>query len=55
VKWLKEHIHTVLLIFWICMIVPVILWRESIVLVLLMSWYANVEASAAAREARKNG
>ncbi len=35
------------------MIVPVLIFRESVLLVLLMSWYANVEASAAAKEAQK--
>jgi hypothetical protein len=53
-SWLKEHIHTVLLIFWLVMIVPVLIFRDSVMLVLLMSWYANVEASAAAREAKKS-
>lgn len=36
------------------MIVPTLLWwKESVLWVALMSLYANIEASAAAREAKK--
>lgn len=53
--WLKEHAHTILLIFWLAM-VPVTLLtnlKTSVTFVVLMSLYANVEASAAARESKK--
>jgi hypothetical protein len=37
------------MIFWILMAVPTLtIWQESILLVLLMSLYANIEASATA-------
>ncbi len=42
-------LHLAFVIFWILMIVPTLtIWKESILLVLLMSLYANVEASATA-------
>lgn len=47
-------IHLILGIFWILMAVPTFLfWKDSILLVLLMSLYANAEASFAAWEARR--
>lgn len=51
---LKEDYHTYLLVFWVIMIIPTVLWwKESILWVAIMSLYANIEASASAREARK--
>jgi hypothetical protein len=44
-----EILHLGFVIFWILMIVPTLtIWQNSILLVLLMSLYANVEASATA-------
>jgi hypothetical protein len=41
--------------FWIAMIPVTLIWlKESVLWVALMSLYANIEASASAREARKN-
>lgn len=44
-----ELTHLTLAIFWITMTVPAVLfWKESILLVIMMSLYANIEASLAA-------
>lgn len=46
--------HHYLMYFWIAMIpVTVLFLKESILWVLLMSLYANIESSAAANEAKK--
>lgn len=43
------RLHLSFMVFWILMIVPTItIWRESILLILLMSLYANIEASCTA-------
>src|ERR1044072_6592756 len=53
-NYIKEHIHTILLIFWIAMIPVTVIWlKESVLWIAIMSLYANIESSAAAREARK--
>lgn len=50
-----ENRHKYLMYFWIAMIPPTLLWwKDSILWVALMSLYANIEASAAAMEAKKN-
>lgn len=47
--------HLALGIFWILMALPTLLfWKDSILLVLIMSLYANVEASFSAWEASRN-
>lgn len=44
-----QRVHLGFMIFWILMAVPTLtLWHSSILLVLIMSLYANIEASAAA-------
>lgn len=43
-----KPIYLGLTIFWILMIIPSLIWRDSVFLVILMSWYANVMATAAA-------
>ncbi len=49
-----RRLHLGFLVFWILMIVPTVtVWKESILLVLLMSLYANIEASATAFIAAK--
>jgi hypothetical protein len=54
VKWLRDNVHTILMLFWLAMVPVTLVWlRESVLWVALMSLYANVEASASAREARK--
>jgi hypothetical protein len=51
---IKKDYHTYLMYFWILMIIPTLLWwKESVLWVALMSLYANIEASASAREAKK--
>jgi hypothetical protein len=42
-------IHLIFMILWILMIIPTLtIWQNSILLVLIMSLYANIEASATA-------
>ncbi|WP_418345294.1 hypothetical protein [Rhodococcus pyridinivorans] len=51
---LCEHRHRILGWMWILLAVPALLWwQESILFVILMSIYANAEASFAAHEAKK--
>lgn len=51
-----DHVHDVLLVFWLLMIIPTLVWwKDSILWVAIMSLYANIETSAAAREARNGG
>lgn len=46
--------HLVLGIFWIIMAIPTLIWwKDSILLVLIMSLYANVEASFSAWESTR--
>lgn len=53
-KQLAAHRHTILMWFWIAMIPVTLIWlKESVLWVALMSLYANIESSAAAREASK--
>lgn len=48
-------VHLLLGIFWIIMAVPtLIFWKDSILLVLIMSLYANIESSFSAWEASRN-
>ena len=51
-SWLnRRNIHLGLGIMWILLLIPAFLfWKESILFVIVMSIYANVEASFAARE-----
>jgi hypothetical protein len=52
---LRENRHTVLMWFWIAMVPVTLIWlKESVLWVALMSLYSNIEASAAANEAKKN-
>ena len=49
---MNKWIHLGLAIFWFLLAIPtVFFWRDSILLVLLMSLYANIESSLAAFEA----
>lgn len=51
---LKKHKHTYLMWFWVAMVPVTLVWlKESVLWVALMSLYANIESSAAAREAQK--
>lgn len=48
--------HKWLMWFWIAMIPVTIFWlKESVLWVAIMSLYANIESSAAANEAQKEG
>lgn len=50
----SKRVHLALGIFWILMAIPTLLfWHNSITLVLLMSLYANVEASFSAWESTR--
>jgi 1,4-dihydroxy-2-naphthoate octaprenyltransferase len=54
-KKIAKHRHKILMYFWMVMI-PVTIFtplKESLLWVLLLSLYANIEASAAAHEAKK--
>jgi hypothetical protein len=51
--WRKRHL--VLAITWILLVVPALLWwKDSVLFVILLSLYANVEASLAAYNAQKS-
>lgn len=53
-KNIKEDFHTYLMFFWIAMIPITLIWfKDSVLWVAIMSLYANIEASASAREANK--
>lgn len=53
-KWIKEHDHLLLFWFWLLMAVPTVtIWKDSIMLVLIMSLYANCESSLSAHQAKK--
>ena len=53
-KKIKDDRHTYLMYFWIAMIPVTLFWlKESVLWVAMMSLYANIESSAAAREAQK--
>lgn len=51
-SWLtRRNVHLGLGVLWILLLIPAFLfWKESILFVIVMSIYANVEASFAARE-----
>lgn len=52
--WVLKRRHTVLMWFWIAMIPVTLFWlKESVLWVALMSLYANIESSAAAKAAAK--
>lgn len=54
-RWLRENDHLIMGWFWLAMIVPTFLWwRESIMLVLAMSLYANIEGSFSAHHAKQS-
>lgn len=54
-NYLRHHIHTYLMFFWILMIpVTLLFLKDSVLWIAIMSLYANIEASAAARAADKN-
>lgn len=48
-------LHIGLAVFWVLMVIPTVtLWQSSILLVLLMSLFANIEASFSAAFAAKS-
>jgi hypothetical protein len=54
-EYVEKHIHTWLMWFWIAMIPVTLIWlKDSVLWVALMSLYANIESSVAAREAKRN-
>jgi hypothetical protein len=49
---MRKYFHYFMAFFWIVMTIPTLLWwSESVLLIALMSIYANVAASFAAAEA----
>lgn len=55
VSWLKRNNHLAMAWFWMTIAVPVLIWwRDSIMVVLIMSLYANIEASFAAHHGSKD-
>jgi hypothetical protein len=53
--WIKLNSHLLMGWFWVLMIFPTLIWwSESIMLVLAMSLYANIEASFSAHHAKKS-
>lgn len=54
-RWLSRR-HLILGWAWIVLAVPALLWwKDSVLFVILLSLYANAEASFAAHQAKKNG
>ena len=52
---IKKNYHTYLMFFWIAMVPVTLIWlKDSVLWIALMSLYANIESSAAARESKKN-
>lgn len=53
IKWLSWNRHKVIGYLWIVSALPVYIWfRDSVFVVLLMSIYANAEASFGAQHAK---
>lgn len=53
--WLKENGHLALAWLWLILAIPAVLWwKESVLFVILLSLYANIEASLSAYHAKKN-
>lgn len=53
-RWLARR-HLILGWVWIVLAVPALLWwKDSVLFVILLSLYANAEASFAAHQAKKN-
>jgi len=53
-QWFRDNRHYVLGWAWITLLPPALLWwSESVLFVILMSIYANAEASFAAHQAKK--
>lgn len=54
IEWISTNRHYLLGWLWIVLIIPgVTIWRESLVFVILLSLYANIEASFGAHHAKK--
>lgn len=54
-NWLKDNKHLAMAWFWMLLALPVLIWwRDSIAVVLIMSLYANIEASFSAHHGKKN-
>lgn len=53
-EWLKTNYHLILANCWLVLAVPAVLWwKESVLFVILLSLYANWEASMSAHNAKK--
>lgn len=54
-RWLRDNRHLLLAWLWVVLAVPALLWwSESVLFVILLSLYANIESSLAAHNAKKN-
>lgn len=54
IEWLKENHHLLEAIFWALLMIPTLLWwKNSVMLVLIMSGYANYKTAIGAHEGRK--
>lgn len=51
--WIKDNRHLALAWVWVILAFPAVLWwKESVLFVILLSLYANIEASLAAHNAK---
>jgi len=54
--WITRNRHRLFGWAWILLAIPSVLWwKDSIIWVILLSLYANAEASFAAHHAKRNG
>lgn len=52
--WAKDNRHLALAWMWVALAIPALLfWKESVLFVILLSLYANFEASLSAHNAKK--
>jgi hypothetical protein len=53
-QWLKSNYHLLLANCWLVLAIPAVLWwKQSVLFVILLSLYANWEASMSAHNAKK--
>lgn len=53
-QWIKQNYHLMLANCWLVLAIPAVLWwKDSVMFVILLSLYANWEASMSAHNATK--
>ena len=53
-EWMRDNRHLLLAYAWVLLAIPAVLWwKESVLFVILLSLYANWEASLSAHNAQK--